>query len=670
MDLQDKSLGLTKYRIEAMHKLGLYDTDDVLSYYPFRYEYTQTSDFSEWKEKDKVFFEAEIVKPARVWRHGRQSSAVFEAAAFDRVFKVTIYNRPWVSGLELNTVVTISGIYNGKNRITAISYDTVPLKDHPAVVPVYSLKAGIKQKTVRACIEKVYQACVNQIIDEVPRCFIDRYRLLHKADALYRIHFPESKNDVREAVRSLKYEEFLRFFTAISLLHMQDEGGVYKQPKMIDTQTLRQVIRGLPYRLTEGQKKALDDVLRDMSSSRPMYRLVQGDVGCGKTAVAALAICAAVKAGYQAALLAPTEILARQHMQSLQDILKGTGITCEVLYSGLSAAEKKRILESLASGETDVIAGTHALLQDDVVFRNLGFVTADEQQRFGVEQRRKLREKGAQTDFLLMSATPIPRTLASTMFGDMDISTIETMPSGRKKPVTKFINENSFRTVLPEVMDLLHKGHQLYVICAAVEANEDYKARNVYETAETLQKLFAPYRVGLLHGRMSSQEKNDVMKAFYENEVQILVSTTVVEVGMNVVNATGMIIYDAERFGLSQLHQLRGRVQRGSDTGYCWLLSGSRDESVRDRLNVLVKSNDGFEISYEDLRLRGPGDILGTRQSGVPDFILGDVTQDHAIIDTAKKDAARMIAESDDPQFAAMIASVRWHMENSSSYRD
>ena len=374
--------------------------------------------------------------------------------------------------------------------------------------------------------------------------------------------------------------------------------------------------------------------------------------------------------GYQAALLAPTEILARQHASSLNSILKDTGIRIEVLYSGLPAAVKKQLVEDNAAGKIDILIGTHSILQEDVTFARLGLVAADEQQRFGVEQRRALREKGEQVDFLLMTATPIPRTLASTLFGDMDISTIESMPPGRQDPITVALNENSFRSVLKDVENLLASGRQLYVICAAVDENEAYTARNVHDTAEALAKQFSSYNVGILHGRMNSEQKQEVMQKFADNQLQILVSTTVVEVGMNVVNATGMIIYNADRFGLSQLHQLRGRVQRGSQQGRCWLLSDNQEDTARARLNVLVKSNNGFEISNEDLRLRGPGDILGTRQSGLPDLILGNVVEDTGIIKTARSDALKMISNQENPDYMAMLDSVREYCAGNAGFAD
>ena len=670
MDLHDKSLHLTAKRLESLGRLHLQTVEDLLSYYPFRYDEITVRPFAEWTLKEKVTFEAEVVSPIKTWRHGRLTTSSFDVQMQEHILRITIFNRPWTKNLSLNQVVTITGIFMGGSKVTAISYDTKAIQDHAQVTPVYSIKEGIQQRTVRDSIAKVYEEVQNEIPDVIPETFKQRYRLLRKAEALHKVHFPETMKDVQASYRTLKYEEFLKFFTAVRMMKDSEGRGIYKQPRVYDEAKVQQVIAGLKYELTKDQKSSLKEILQDLSSTKTMYRLVQGDVGCGKTVVAAIALYAVVTAGYQGALLAPTEILAQQHGQSLKDILGPYHTRIAVLYSGLPAAEKNHILKETAAGKIDILIGTHSLLQDTVQFQNLGFVVADEQQRFGVDQRRALKQKGNQADFLLMSATPIPRTLASTLFGDMDISTIESMPPGRKEPITKYIPENSFRSVLDDVKELLASGRQLYVICAAVDQNDDYEARNVKDTAENLAKLFHDYRVGYLHGRMSSEEKQQVMTAFYKNEIQILVSTTVVEVGMNVVNATGMIIYDAERFGLSQLHQLRGRIQRGSTQGKCWLLSASQEDRVKERLNVLVKSNNGFEISYEDLRLRGPGDILGTRQSGVPDFILGNIVEDTGMIQAARSDAETMMNDPENPDYAAILDWVRKRSETSSAYID
>ena len=670
MDLSDKRLKLTSKRIEVLHRLGLFTTDDLLMYYPYRYEAITTSAFSDWKIKDKVWFEGEVVQLPRSWRKGRLVTTTFQVRSQEQILTITIFNRPWAKSLNLNQILTIQGVYQGNSKVTAISYDTKPLAEHAPITPIYSIKEGIRQKTLQTIIHSVLNQLQDEIIDDIPDEFRQAYRLLPLKVAYRCIHIPSSMNEVQIAVRTLKYAEFLRFFTAIQLMRSTDGIRIAKKPKIFSPKKIQQVIQSLSFEMTADQRDTLEKILYDMGSTHTMYRLVQGDVGCGKTVVATLSLYAAFLSGYQGAMLAPTEILARQHYQSVNEVLAPFGVKTEVLYSALSSAKKKEILEDVSSGKIDILIGTHSMIQDSVSFHNLGLTIADEQQRFGVAQRKSLKQKGEQVDFLLMSATPIPRTLAASLFGDMDVSTIETMPLGRITPVTTLLKENSFRTVLEDVKRLLISGRQLYVICAAVDENEEYHARNVYDTTESIQKLFPQYKVACLHGRMSTDEKQEIMQAFNTNDIQILVSTTVVEVGVNVVNATGMIIYDADRFGLSQLHQLRGRIQRGSEQGYCWLLTASQEERVLQRLEVLVRSNNGFEISYEDLRLRGPGDILGTRQSGVPDFILGNIVEDTAMINQARKDALKVMESADNPDYQILLETVRKRNEKNAEYAD
>ena len=670
MDLSDKRLKLTSKRLEVLHRLGLFTTDDLLMYYPYRYEAITTSAFSDWKIKDKVWFEGEVVQLPRSWRKGRLVTTTFQVRSQEQILTITIFNRPWAKSLNLNQILTIQGVYQGNSKVTAISYDTKPLAEHASITPIYSIKEGIRQKTLQTIIHSVLNQLQDEIIDDIPDEFRQAYRLLPLKVAYRCIHIPSSMNEVQIAVRTLKYAEFLRFFTAIQLMRSTDGIRIAKKPKIFSTKKIQQVIQSLSFEMTADQRDTLEKILYDMGSTHTMYRLVQGDVGCGKTVVATLSLYAAFLSGYQGAMLAPTEILARQHYQSVNEVLAPFGVKTEVLYSALSSSKKKEILEDVASGKIDILIGTHSMIQDSVSFHNLGLTIADEQQRFGVAQRKSLKQKGEQVDFLLMSATPIPRTLAASLFGDMDVSTIETMPLGRITPVTTLVKENSFRTVLDDVKSLLVSGRQLYVICAAVDENEEYHARNVYDTTESIQKLFPQYKVACLHGRMSTDEKQEIMQAFNTNDIQILVSTTVVEVGVNVVNATGMIIYDADRFGLSQLHQLRGRIQRGSEQGYCWLLTASQEERVLQRLEVLVRSNNGFEISYEDLRLRGPGDILGTRQSGVPDFILGNIVEDTAMINQARKDALKVMESADNPDYQILLETVRKRNEKNAEYAD
>ena len=670
MDLSDKRLKLTSKRLQILHELGLYTTDDLLMYYPYRYEVITTSAFSDWKIKDKVWFEGEVVQLPRSWRKGRLVTTTFQVRFQEQILTVTIFNRPWAKSLNLNQILTIQGVYQGNCKVTAMSYDTKSLVEHAPITPIYSIKDGIRQKTLQTIIHSVLNQLHDEIIDDIPEEFRQAYRLLPLKLAYRCIHIPSSMNEVQAAVRTLKYAEFLRFFTAIQLMRSTEGIRITKKPKIFSSKKIQQAIQSLSFEMTADQRDTLEKILYDMGSTHSMYRLVQGDVGCGKTVVATLALYAAYLSGYQAAMLAPTEILARQHYQSVNEVLAPFGVKIEVLYSALSSAKKNEILKDVALGKIDILIGTHSMIQDTVTFHKLGLTIADEQQRFGVAQRKALKQKGEQVDFLLMSATPIPRTLAASLFGDMDVSTIETMPAGRITPITTLIKENSFRTVLEDVKRLLISGRQLYVICAAVDENEEYHARNVYNTMKSIQKLFPQYKVACLHGRMSTDEKQVIMQAFHDNDIQILVSTTVVEVGVNVVNATGMIIYDADRFGLSQLHQLRGRIQRGSEQGYCWLLTASQDERVLQRLEVLVKSNNGFEISYEDLRLRGPGDILGTRQSGVPDFILGNIVEDTAMINQARKDALKVMESADNPDYQILLETVRKRNEKNAEYAD
>lgn len=670
MDLSDKRLKLTSKRLQILHELGLYTTDDLLMYYPYRYEVITTSAFSDWKIKDKVWFEGEVVQLPRSWRKGRLVTTTFQVRSQEQILTITIFNRPWAKSLNLNQILTIQGVYQGNSKVTAISYDTKLLAEHASITPIYSIKEGIRQKTLQTIIHSVLNQLQDEIIDDIPDEFRQAYRLLPLKLAYRYIHIPSSMNEVQAAVRTLKYAEFLRFFTAIQLMRSTEGIRIAKKPKIFSSKKIQQAIQSLSFEMTADQRDTLEKILYDLGSTHTMYRLVQGDVGCGKTVVATLALYAAFLSGYQGAMLAPTEILARQHYLSVNEVLAPFGVKTEVLYSALSSAKKNEILKDVASGKIDILIGTHSMIQDTVTFHKLGLTIADEQQRFGVAQRKALKQKGEQVDFLLMSATPIPRTLAASLFGDMDVSTIETMPAGRITPITTLIKENSFRTVLDEVKRLLVSGRQLYVICAAVDENEEYHARNVYDTMESIQKLFPQYKVSCLHGRMSTDEKQAIMQAFHDNDIQILVSTTVVEVGVNVVNATGMIIYDADRFGLSQLHQLRGRIQRGSEQGYCWLLTASQDERVLQRLEVLVKSNNGFEISYEDLRLRGPGDILGTRQSGVPDFILGNIVEDTAMINQARKDALKVMESVDNPDYQILLETVKKRNKKNAEYAD
>jgi len=413
--------------------------------------------------------------------------------------------------------------------------------------------------------------------------------------------------------------------------------------KIFNFDEVFRMANNLSFSLTLDQVKALNDILADLSKPSPMYRLIQGDVGCGKTIVAAMGLYANYLAGFQSAFMAPTEVLVKQQYAELKKIFKITKIKLGCLYSSLPNSQKTKLLMDLQNGNLDIVVGTHSLIQDNVVFKKLGMIVTDEQHRFGVAQRRKLSDKGNFTDFLVMSATPIPRTLTNVLYGDMDVSNIYALPKGRKPVITRFINQNSMISILDDILSLVDLQNRCYVVCPAIEDDNDLGVRNTTAIYNALKKeLPNKYKIGLLHGKKDSNKKDQVLNDFKSGLIDFLVTTTVVEVGVNIKEANIMVIYDANRFGLAQLHQLRGRIKRSSKQGYCYLLSDTKDELALKRMQVLVDSDDGFKISEEDLKLRGPGDIFGTRQSGLPTLVLGNVINDANIIRVAKEDAVEI----------------------------
>lgn len=643
-----KDLKLTPKRLEICSRLDFEDSKSILNYYPFKYEEYTITHYDDFAVGSQVFFEGELLSSPSTFRYsGRKSITRFKVLYEEEELNISIFNRPWARNLNVFSRITIIGKYDGNNKITATNYYTKPIKDLEGIVPFYSLKEGISQNEIRKLIEVTYNKTRDELIDEIPGAYISKHNLITYQEAIKNVHFPMNKTSLMKSLSRLKYEEFLRFYLALDYLKGVTTSDI-KMNKNFDLRDIDTFVDYLPYALTKDQEDAKNDILNDVRSNKAMYRLIQGEVGSGKTAVAMIALYANYLAGYQGALMAPTEILAKQHYQSFVSQFANTNCRIALLYSGSS--DSKEIKEKLKNGEIDILIGTHALFQDDVEFNNLGLVIADEQHRFGVKQRRALKEKGNNVDFLLMTATPIPRTLASSLYGDMDISTIETMPIGRKGCKTHLINKNSIVDIIDELKDKLNEGRQIYIIAAAIEASDNYKAKDASGLYNSLLDALKPYKLGLLHGRMSSDEKDDVMKKFNDNDIQVLVSTTVVEVGVNVKNATVMVVYDADKFGLSQLHQLRGRIQRGNHEGTCYLLTDNKDKDVLKRLGVLCKTNNGFDISLEDLKLRGPGDILGTRQSGLPAFILGNLFTDNKFIEAAREDSKEITNNLDKPE--------------------
>ncbi|MCF0245275.1 MAG: ATP-dependent DNA helicase RecG, partial [Ileibacterium sp.] len=594
-----KKLKITPRRLALLEKMGITTTEQLLRYYPFRYEMIEAVPFDQWKEQDHVAFEGLICSPARVIKlKNNRSMTQFHVLSWNEEIQVTIFNRPWPGQFSFGKPITVLGMYMGQNKVTASNANFQPMSTQEGLQPVYSLPKEMKQADVKA-IMKTVLPYADELPKLVPERFRKKYRLVDRAQALNWIHNPTSKEALHQAMRALKYEEFLCFQCTLQSMQLKSHA---KEPARFDRRLVEKKIQELPYALTKDQDLALNAVLDDMEKDVQMVRMVQGDVGCGKTVVAAMAVYACTLAGRQAALLAPTEILARQHVRTLESF----GIECRLLTSSLPAAQKREILEELQSGSLMAVVGTHSLFSEQVEFERLGLVVADEQQRFGVKQRRALLEKGDQADFLMMTATPIPRTYAHFLYGDIALSSIHTMPPGREPVKTKYVPKNTMAPILKEVMEELDRGRQLYVVCPSIEDNPETDMKAAQQIYEGMQKtLGQKYSVDLMHGKMKSEQKDEVMARFASGETRILVSTTVVEVGIDVGNATMMVIYDAHRFGLSTIHQLRGRAARGKEQGLCYLLSASKDPLAKERLKKLETLLDGFSVSQYDLEQRG-----------------------------------------------------------------
>lgn len=644
-------LKLTARRFGLLQKMGITTLEQLLKTYPFRYESHEQLPFDQWQKGDTVGFAGLIASRPVVIRLGKNRTMTrFTVISWNQELQVTVFNRPWLNAFPFGETIHIRGTYNGEGKVTAMQAQKKPLEE--GLVPVYSMTKGMKPADMPSILDKALEH-LDQLPDLVPPDLRRRYRLLDK-DTSYRwIHRPPDEKRLHLAIRTLKYEEFLCFQCAVQ---SESALGQRKTPRMFDQALADAFLDQFPYDLTADQRQAIEDVWSDQRRDITMYRLVQGDVGSGKTVVAMAAIRACELSGAQSAMMAPTEILARQHLKTLQS----AGIEAKLLVSSLSRKEKQEVLEGLRTGTVSVVVGTHSLFQDPVEFADLGLVVADEQQRFGVSQRRQLLEKGKGADFLMMSATPIPRTYAHFLYGDIALSAVKTMPAGRKPVETRYVRGQSMKPVLKDVLQGLKEGRQCYVVAPAIDENLELDIKGVTSLYEGMVKVLGKdWTIGLLHGRMSAAEKEEVMTRFKAGDIHILVSTTVIEVGIDVAKATMMVIYDAHRFGLSTIHQLRGRCARGPVQGTCWLLSATKDMAAVERLQKLQELRDGFAISEYDLQLRGPGDLLGTRQSGLPAFVLGDFEKDPAIMEAAVQDAAAMLARRDWPPLMEYVRQAR-----------
>ena len=658
--LSERLVDVGRQAPKKLAEVGVGTYRDLLYHLPRRYEDRRALPaFTALRDGEVATVRGEVV--SRAGMKSRRGMHVFRAGLMDaggaRVTAVW-FNQPWLEKQVFpGARLVLSGKVKRVGRQAEIVVQGFEVDDDSEslsfdrIVGIYPSTQGLSQAYLRRAARRLLDA-LGQVPDHLPRSLLGRHDLISLDQALRAVHFPASEEDLSRAMRRLKFDDFLFFELAVLRSRDPNRSG---RTFRVDPDDLAAFADILPFDLTPAQERALDEILADMQAPRQMARLLQGDVGSGKTAVAAAAIYVAVRNGAQAALMAPTEILARQHFLNLQQYLYPLGVRSELLVGAMTAAERRSARARLRSGEADLAVGTHALIQEGVDFRDLGLAVIDEEHRFGVTQRRSLVR--GMPDVLVMSATPIPRSLALTSYGDLELTVIDGMPPGRKAVTTRLVNAARRREIYRFAWEQVQAGRQVYVVTPLIEESEALdEVVATTQLAEDLRAILpAEARIGVLHGRMPAAEKDEVMAAFRRHDIDVLVSTTVIEVGVDVPNATVMIIENAERFGLSQLHQLRGRVGRGAHESHCVLVAGDRSRKTQKRLEIVAKHADGFAIAEMDLQLRGPGDLRGTRQSGLPELSIGDLVTDGAIIEEARDLAKRMLEA--DPDLRAPWAS-------------
>ena len=638
--------GLGPKTIETLKNIGVNSIRDLVEYYPYRHDLIVLDNIKDCVDKQNVIIECIIdsVPLSRRFR-ANMTALTFRAMSNKKMIAVMIFNRTFLkTQLRPGTTITVIGKYDAlKNTVIAsdIKFEKIVTG---SIETVYHLTSGLTSKTLKKYISEALNI-FDDYIDYIPDYLNEKYNFISKKEAIKLIHEPQNKEDVKKAQLKLKYEELFEFMFKINYLKELNKDNKIEYIRNIDPEDVNEFIRSLPFELTPDQDKAIEDIYNDMTSSKRMNRMIQGDVGSGKTIISIIAAYINHLAKYQTALMAPTEVLAYQHYENIKNVLSGTNMRIDILVGSMKKKEKDEVIEKLAKGKIDFIIGTHALLSENVIFKNLGLVITDEQHRFGVNQRASLKNKGILPDTLYMSATPIPRTFALTIYGDMDISTIKTLPSGRKKIKTYLKTTKEMKDVLKMMYDELKENHQIYVIAPLIEENETTDLTTVTELKDKMDLTFgSKYNIDIIHGKLHQQDKDKIMERFVNNKTQILISTTVIEVGVDVPNTTMIVIFDANRFGLSTLHQLRGRVGRNDMQSTCILIS----DSDTARLDVMTKTNDGFEISEEDFKLRGHGDLFGVKQSGDMTFKVANIKEDYKILLQAKKDSLEFLNNKDE----------------------
>ena len=654
----DKVKGVGAKSTMLLNRLGIFNVDDLVSHYPYRYDLIKRTNLSEAEELDKVIIDGKVDgAPILIRLKGNLNKMNIRLVTNDgKIVGVSIFNRAFLkNSLTVGTNITVFGKYEkSKNIILASEIRLGLLPKGEKIESVYHGTAGLSSKNIATFINTALMQFGNEITDFIPKSIIEKYNFLNKKTSLNIVHNPSTKEKLKEASIRLKYEELFLFMTKINYLKIKNkniDNGLNKTYKKED---LDELIKSLPFKLTKDQEKVLNEILEDLKSKRRMNRLLQGDVGSGKTIISIIALYANKLSGYQGALMVPTEILAHQHYETIKKVLKDFNVNVKLLIGSLTKKEKEDIHKELEAGKIDIVVGTHALIQGEVQYQNLGLVVTDEQHRFGVLQRTSLKNKGNMPDVLYMSATPIPRTYALTIYGDMDISVIENLPAGRKEIKTYLKSNKEIKDVLQMMYEELKNNHQIYVIAPLIEESETLDLTTVEELKDKMELAFGKdFNIGVVHGKLSNKDKDKIMNAFVNNNIQILISTTVIEVGVDVPNTTMIVIFDANRFGLSTLHQLRGRVGRSTLESKCILIS---DQDTK-RLNIMTKTNDGFEISEEDFQIRGHGDLFGTKQSGDMTFKIANLKEDYKILLQAKKDSEKFLT-SKSPEDIKLLETI------------
>lgn len=638
---------LSAKQVAQFKKNNINTVIDLLYSFPSRFDDYTIVAFDDVLDVSKVVTIAGIVQSKATVMNLKTSLTMmnFYADVDGNVIKVTIFNRQFLkTKIHYGKYVRLTGKFDSlKKRFTAseIAFDEF---DNP-ITPIFNLK-GIDDKKILELKERIYEDYNHEIQEELPSYIRHKYNLIPIKDAIRNINIPEEMNDTVKAIRRIKFEELLKYQLKVRYMFYKRRNSPEGMKIEYDKEKVQKFIDELPFKLTVDQNKALADILGDISSTYKMNRLLQGEVGSGKTVVAAIALYAVVTSGYQGAIMVPTEVLSFQHYKTFKDFFDKTTTNVKValLTSSVMPKEKKEILDGLANGSIDIVVGTHSLIQKDVVFNKLGLVVTDEEHRFGVKQRVSMVGKGYLIDHLKMSATPIPRTLAISLLGESDISIIKTLPGDRKEVITKYIKRSNIQDVINHLKNQIKEGHQAYIITPTIEQSETLDLDNALQVFEDIKKTFKGIaEVGLIHGKLKTEEKEEVMRKFYSNEIQILVATSVIEVGVNVVNATTILILDADRFGIAQLHQMRGRVRRSDNQAYCFLISDSEVESSIKRMKLVESTNDGFKLAEEDLLIRGPGEIFGEKQTGNQMFKMADIVVDSDILEEANNCANEMI---------------------------